>query len=81
MRPLCSAVVLRDPRRAVRRRGLPAETRPHGVTEAYYNFCPKPGCDTGSSPAGGLILDGSGNLYGTTDLGGLGYGVVYEITP
>jgi uncharacterized repeat protein (TIGR03803 family) len=53
----------------------------HGVTEAYYSFCPKAGCHTGSDPQGGLILDGSGNLYGTTSSGGLGYGVVYEITP
>jgi len=53
----------------------------HGVTEAYYSFCPKAGCSTGSDPQGGLILDGSGNLYGATATGGLGYGVVYEITP
>lgn len=54
----------------------------HGVTEAYYSFCPKAGCSTGSDPQGGVvILDASGNLYGTTTSGGLGYGVVYEITP
>lgn len=53
----------------------------HGVTDAYYSFCPNVGCSTGSNPAGGLILDGSGSLYGTTFFGGLGYGVVYEITP
>ncbi len=50
-------------------------------TEAYYSFCPKSGCRSGSDPWGGLILDNSGNLYGTTYDGGLGYGVVYEITP
>lgn len=53
----------------------------HGVTEAYYSFCPRTGCGTGSDPLGGLILDSSGNLYGATATGGLGYGVVYEITP
>jgi uncharacterized repeat protein (TIGR03803 family) len=51
------------------------------ITDAYYSFCPKKGCRTGNNPWGGLILDGSGNLYGTTYSGGLGYGVVYEITP
>jgi uncharacterized repeat protein (TIGR03803 family) len=36
----------------------------------------------GNSPESGLIMDGSGNLYGTTVLGGsVGYGVVFEITP
>lgn len=37
----------------------------------------------GSKPQWGLILDNSGNLYGTTYYGGgrYGYGTVYEITP
>ncbi|MGA2357195.1 MAG: choice-of-anchor tandem repeat GloVer-containing protein [Terriglobales bacterium] len=36
----------------------------------------------GSGPQGGLILDGAGNLYGTTTAGGLyGGGVVFEVTP
>jgi uncharacterized repeat protein (TIGR03803 family) len=38
----------------------------------------------GGNPAGSLILDGNGNLYGTTIRGGsagYGYGVVFEITP
>jgi uncharacterized repeat protein (TIGR03803 family) len=37
---------------------------------------------TGATPAAGLILDASGNFYGTTEAGGpLGYGEVFEITP
>ncbi len=33
-------------------------------------------------PDSNLVLDSSGNLYGTTNLGGAyGYGVVFEITP
>jgi uncharacterized repeat protein (TIGR03803 family) len=36
------------------------------------------GCD----PAGSVLLDGSGNIYGvTSDGGAYGYGVVWEITP
>jgi uncharacterized repeat protein (TIGR03803 family) len=37
----------------------------------------------GSEPGGGVYLDSSGNLYGTTYHGGsrYGYGTVYEITP
>jgi uncharacterized repeat protein (TIGR03803 family) len=40
------------------------------------------GTEDGSRPAGGLILDGSGNLYGTTSAGGShGDGIVFEIIP
>jgi uncharacterized repeat protein (TIGR03803 family) len=35
-----------------------------------------------ASPAGGLTLDGHGNLYGTTVQGGsTGFGTVFEIMP
>ena len=38
--------------------------------------------DDGSNPYGGLVRDGSGNLYGTTFGGGkYDYGVVYKLTP
>lgn len=50
------------------------------VKETYYSFCATTGCPDGAGPESGLILDSSGNLYGTTIMGGLGYGVVYEIT-
>ena len=34
----------------------------------------------GASPYGGLVLDSSGNLFGTTNSGGVGnYGTVFEI--
>ncbi len=36
----------------------------------------------GISPVSGLTFDAAGNLYGTTDLGGVfNYGTVYELTP
>ncbi len=38
--------------------------------------------NNGTSPEASLILDGAGNLYGTTRLGGSkGWGTVFEITP
>jgi len=42
------------------------------------------GFDNGfaGSILGGLILDGSGNLYGTTEAGGFnGFGTVFELSP
>jgi uncharacterized repeat protein (TIGR03803 family) len=36
----------------------------------------------GSGPFAGLLMDANGNLYGTTDAGGMnGYGTVFELTP
>lgn len=35
----------------------------------------------GGDPQGDLTFDQSGNIYGTTTSGGVGYGVVYELTP
>jgi uncharacterized repeat protein (TIGR03803 family) len=36
----------------------------------------------GATPVGGVSLDASGNLYGTTSLGGnYGYGTVFQLTP
>lgn len=33
----------------------------------------------GANPSGALIMDGAGNLYGTTAGGGFGSGTVFEI--
>jgi uncharacterized repeat protein (TIGR03803 family) len=35
----------------------------------------------GANPAGGLLFDSAGNLYGTTESGGLGFGVVFKLIP
>jgi uncharacterized repeat protein (TIGR03803 family) len=39
------------------------------------------GASDGGYPAGGVLLDDSGNLYGVTQYGGLGNGVAFELTP
>jgi uncharacterized repeat protein (TIGR03803 family) len=38
--------------------------------------------ENAGTPAGGVIFDGAGNLYGTTEIGGLyNFGTVFEMTP
>src|SRR6185503_20230667 len=66
-----------------------------GYTESVlYNFCSQSqgsaACTDGVNPYAGLIEDASGNLYGTTNLGGTGltlvngvyaYGTVFMLAP
>jgi uncharacterized repeat protein (TIGR03803 family) len=44
-----------------------------------YSFCGAPDCSDGAEPFAGLIADASGNLFGTTAAGGVGWGTVFEI--
>jgi uncharacterized repeat protein (TIGR03803 family) len=37
--------------------------------------------EDGENPGAGLVLDGQGNLYGTTTFGGTGYGTAFELIP
>jgi uncharacterized repeat protein (TIGR03803 family) len=47
-----------------------------------HDFCALRGCTDGYEPQAGVILDTSGNIYGTATQGGLyNYGVVFEIMP
>jgi uncharacterized repeat protein (TIGR03803 family) len=47
-----------------------------------YSFCSQSNCADGYEPNPGLMMDGSGNLYGTTYVGGaVGKGVVFQLTP
>ncbi|MFY9645843.1 MAG: choice-of-anchor tandem repeat GloVer-containing protein [Terriglobales bacterium] len=43
-----------------------------------YNFTNTP---DGATPNSRLTSDAAGNLYGTTEYGGLGYGTVFELSP
>jgi hypothetical protein len=59
-----------------------------GAYRVIYSFCPTgSNCVDGKSPKGGLIVDKSGNLYGTTVTGGssarcgmVGCGTVFKIS-
>ena len=54
-------------------------TKATDTTKVVYSFA---GEDDGEYPSTELILDGAGNLYGTTVQGGdLGTGTVFELTP
>lgn len=39
-----------------------------------YNFCSQTNCSDGYRPQGGVVIDSSGNLYGTTSIGGTNNG-------
>ncbi|MGA7558182.1 MAG: choice-of-anchor tandem repeat GloVer-containing protein [Terriglobales bacterium] len=57
----------------------PAQAQPETV---LYSFCSQPNCSDGAYPQSSLIFDAAGNLYGTTNSGGLwGYGTVFELSP
>ncbi len=67
-----------------------APTGSGGYTESVlYSFLGVGGGGDGWNPFAGLIMDGAGNLYGTTDAGGNGsvstctggFGTVFELTP
>ncbi|MGD0192852.1 MAG: choice-of-anchor tandem repeat GloVer-containing protein [Rhizomicrobium sp.] len=50
-----------------------------GTLTTLYAFCSRPRCVDGSLPAGGLVMDKKGNLYGTTSGGGAnGYGTIFK---
>lgn len=59
------------------------EVSPSGIETTLYSFC-NAGfpCPDGGAPASTLLMDSTGNLYGTANFGGTdAYGVVFELTP
>jgi uncharacterized repeat protein (TIGR03803 family) len=58
----------------------PDETGTAWTETVLYSFCPQTNCPDGANPQAGLIMDGAGNLYGTTFYGGTsGRGVVFQL--
>ncbi len=55
----------------------PAMGQTAWIERVLYSFT---GGSDGGTPSGGLIVDGSGNLYGITSAGGLGHGTIYRLT-
>ncbi|HEX8816287.1 MAG TPA: choice-of-anchor tandem repeat GloVer-containing protein [Terriglobales bacterium] len=59
--------------------GVAYEITTAGVEKVLHNFCTA-GCQDGSHP-NSLIIDGQGNLYGTTTGGGAyGFGTIFKIS-
>src|SRR5580704_2615254 len=62
--------------------GVVFKLAPDGTETTLYTFCPQANCPDGQIPAASLILDNSGNLYGTTSAGGgQGQGTVFKLAP
>jgi uncharacterized repeat protein (TIGR03803 family) len=49
--------------------------------QVIYNFCMLAACADGVAPNPGIIIDVGGNLYGTTEAGGTGFGTIFELSP
>jgi len=65
--------------------GMVYELSPNGSggynETTLYSFCSAPSCTDGLYPEGGVLLDGAGNIYGTTYEGGAnGIGEVWELS-
>jgi uncharacterized repeat protein (TIGR03803 family) len=51
------------------------------IFDVLYDFCKKPNCTDGQYPQAGVTIDPvTGTLYGATQAGGKGKGVLYAIT-
>lgn len=60
----------------------PVEGTRRWKEKILYSFCSASGCSDGETPASALTLDGAGNLYGTTNLGGsANQGTIFELSP
>jgi uncharacterized repeat protein (TIGR03803 family) len=54
----------------------------NGSERVLYSFCAQANCTDGEHPQAGVVMDGAGNLFGTTIAGGVnGAGTVYELMP
>jgi uncharacterized repeat protein (TIGR03803 family) len=58
--------------------GTVFQLTPTGEETILHSFT---GEADGGVPSAGLLRDGEGNLYGTTQYGGASYGTVFELTP
>jgi|tagenome__1003787_1003787.scaffolds.fasta_scaffold20938275_2 uncharacterized repeat protein (TIGR03803 family) len=66
---------------------IPDAKKKNWSEQTLYNFCSMSQCSDGAVGSGGLLIDGSGNLFGTTTNGGVscadeaGCGVAFKLSP
>jgi hypothetical protein len=62
---------------------IPSADKSHWTEKVLYSFCARTNCADGQSPAGRLLLDRSGTLYGLTQSGGNATdgGVAFALVP
>ena len=55
---------------------------PSGKLKSIYEFCAQANCPDGQFPVSGLVMGGDGDLYGTTQNGGMyNWGTVFKVSP
>jgi len=56
---------------------------PSGTLTTLHSFCSQSGCPDGQYPYAALVQAANGNIYGTTQTGGVNgpYGTIFKITP
>jgi uncharacterized repeat protein (TIGR03803 family) len=60
----------------------PAPGKTKWVEKILYNFCKLPSCADGANPFAAVLVDDSGNLFGTTNVGGAhNFGSVFKLIP
>lgn len=52
-----------------------------GTLITLYSFCAETNCTDGKEPLNGLVRATNGNFYGTTSVGGQGFGTIFALTP
>ncbi len=60
--------------------GMVFKITSNGKLTILYSFCAESGCVDGSGSRAGLVQATDGNFYGTTMLGGAGYGTLFKIS-
>lgn len=59
----------------------PVAGRAKWSEKVLYDFCSQSGCSDGEHPSGGLVMDGAGHLFGTTEERWPdSFGVAFELT-
>ena len=62
-------------------KGTVFKMTPEGALTTLFEFGGSEAADVGATPRSALVQGNGGDFYGTTYVGGIGYGTVFRITP